>query len=304
MLFKKNHSKWLLAVCALIFSASSQATLNVLACEPEWAALVKELGGEKLTVYSATTSKQDPHYIQARPSLIAKARRADLLICTGAELEVGWLPLLIRKAANSKIQPGNSGHFFAADFVNKLNVPQHLDRRHGDVHAEGNPHIHTGPENILRVAVELKKRLIQIDASNQAFYQKKFDIFEKRWLLSMERWKQQVVVLKEVEIVTHHEYWTYLNEWAGMHKLATLEPMPGVSPSSSHLVSLKKRMVDKDVKMIIHAAYVNDMAATWLSERSGVPVVSLAATVDFQKGESLTTWFDGVIEKLVAAVNK
>ncbi len=308
MLFDKlingQYRYFLLAICGLFFSASSQATLNVFACEPEWAALANVLGGEKLSIFSATTSMQDPHYIQARPSLIAKARRADLLICTGAELEAGWLPLLIRKAANTKIQPGNSGHFFAADFVSKLGVPEQLDRSHGDVHGEGNPHIHTSPKYILRVATELKKRLIQIDESNQDFYQKKFDAFEKRWLLSMQRWEQQAAVLKDVKIVAHHEYWVYLNDWTGMHLLATLEPVPGVSPGSSHLVSLKKRIANNDVKMIMHVAYVNDRAATWLSEQSGVPVVSIAATVDFQNGESLTAWFDGVIEKLVVAANK
>ncbi len=302
MLFKILYRNLLLIICGLIFSASSQATLNVFACEPEWAALAKVLGGDRLNIYSATTSMQDPHYIQARPSLIAKARQADLLICTGAGLEAGWLPLLIRKAANPKIQPGNHGHFFAADFVNKLDIPKNLDRSHGDVHGEGNPHVHTSPENILTIAAELNKRLIKIDAVNQDYYQKNFNDFEKHWLLSIQKWRQQTAVLKGAEIITHHKYWVYLNDWTGMHLLTTLEPVPGVAPSSSHLARIKKQVADTDVKMIIHVAYVNDRAANWLSEHTDVPVVALAATVDFQNGESLTVWFDGVVEKLVANI--
>jgi len=299
---KRQYRNLLLVITALIFSANAQATLNVFACEPEWAALAKELGGDKLNIYAATTSMQDPHFIQARPGLIAKARQADLLICTGADLEVGWLPLLLRKASNSKIQPGSSGHFFAADYVNKLDIPETLDRRHGHVHVEGNPHIHTNPENLLRVAQALTKRLIKVDLANQDFYRKKLDAFEQHWQQSIKRWQQQAEVLKGIKIVSHHRYWSYLNDWTGMQLVATLEPVPGVSPGSTHLAALKKRMADKNVKMTIHVAYVNDRAARWLSKHSGVPTVSLAATVDFQKGESLTAWFDGVVEKLVATV--
>lgn len=302
MLSKIICRNLLLIICGLIFSAGSQATLNVFACEPEWAALANELGKDKLNIYAATTSMQDPHYIQARPSLIAKTRQADLLICTGAGLEAGWLPLLIRKAANPKIQPGNHGHFFAADFVSKLDIPKNLDRSHGHVHGEGNPHVHTSPENILAIAVELNKRLIKIDAANQDFYQKNFTAFEKRWQQSIKNWQQQAEILQGVKIVSHHKYWSYLNDWTGMNLMATLELVPGVSPSSTHLASLKKRMAENDVKMIIHVAYVNNRAATWLSEHSGVPVLALAATVDFQNGESLTAWFDDVIDKLVTVV--
>ncbi len=305
---RQYHRLLLALACLFIANAAHSgpqvATLNVFTCGPEWAALAKELGKDKLNIFSATTSMQDPHFIQARPALIARARQADLLICTGAGLEKGWLPLLIRKAANRTIQPGNNGHFLAADFVRRLDIPRDLDRRHGHVHGGGNPHIHTSPEKILQVAVELKKRLIEIDAVNQAFYQKNFDAFKKHWQQSMEKWRQQATVLKDIKIITHHEYWAYLNDWTGMHLLTTLEPIPGVAPSSSHLARVKKQIADQEVKMIIHVDYISDRAATWVSERTGVPVVSLAATVDFQNGENLTTWFDGVIEKLIAEVEK
>ena len=286
--------------CAsLLHSVSAQATLNVFACEPEWAALAKTIGGDRLTVYSATTAMQDPHHIQARPGLIAKARRADLLVCSGAELEVGWLPLLLRKSGNADVRPGQPGNFAAADYVKKYGVPEKLDRRLGDVHAEGNPHIHTSPENILMVAAALHQRITELDPDNTDYYHSQYAVFEKNWRQSIQQWQQQAASLHGANIVTHHTYWTYLNEWAGMHVLATLEPVPGVSPSSSHLAKLKKQLSQQDIKMIIHVAYVSDRPSQWLAEQTGAPVIALPATVDFQGGQTLSQWFDDVIQRLV-----
>ena len=112
----------------LLLSSTAHAALNVFACEPEWAALTQELAGDKASIYTATGPLQDPHQVQARPSLIARARGAQLLVCTGAELEVGWMPVVLRESANARIQPGSSGHFEAAKYVTMLEVPTRLDR--------------------------------------------------------------------------------------------------------------------------------------------------------------------------------
>lgn len=298
MLTKHKKLIYLGIFCGLLFSSSAQAALNVFACEPEWAALAKALGGDKLTVYSATTAMQDPHHIQARPGLIAKARRADLLVCAGAELEVGWLPLLLRKSGNAGVQPGRPGNFAAADYVEKLGVPEQLDRRLGDVHAEGNPHIHTSPENILLVAAALQQRISELDPDNADTYRSQYAVFEKNWRQKIQQWQLQAASLKGVNIVTHHNYWVYLNHWSGMNVLATLEPVPGVSPSSSHLAKLKKQLSQQEIKMIIHVAYASDRPSQWLAEQTGAPVVVLPATVDYQDGQTLSQWFDEVMQQL------
>ena len=279
----------------------SQAKFNVFACEPEWAALAKELSNGEINIYSATTSTQDPHHIQARPSLIAKARRADLLICTGADLEVGWLPLLLRKAGNATIQPGQAGYFMAADYVDMLEVPATLDRSLGDVHASGNPHIHLEPNNMVRVANALVQRLIALDKSNSASYQKKHAQFVKDWQQSTADWSARAASLRGQKIVMHHNSWPYLNHWLGLNAVATLEPIPGVPPSSSHLARLKTRLSHNGVAMIIHAAYINERSAQWLSSRTGIPVVSLPASVNFQQGESLVQFYDTIIDALMKA---
>src|SRR5690349_1911790 len=153
----------LLAAPLMLMAAPAQAALRVFACEPEWGALVQELGGSLVDVSVATTALQDPHQIQAKPSLIARARNADLVVCTGAELEIGWLPVLLQQSGNAKVQPGQPGNFAAADHVRKLDVPARLDRAQGDVHAAGNPHIQTDPRNIALVAAALGARLQQLD---------------------------------------------------------------------------------------------------------------------------------------------
>jgi zinc/manganese transport system substrate-binding protein len=297
---RKNQIKKIIFVLLMTAFLPVHATINVFACEPEWAALAEEIGGGKLTIYSATTSMQDPHHIQARPSLIAKARRADLLVCSGAELEIGWLPLLLRKAGNADIRPGQPGNFEAADYVEKQDVPKKLDRSMGDVHAEGNPHIHTRPENILLVADALRQRLSEIDVDNEKHYLSRYEAFEKRWTQLMAGWEEQIKYLQGENIVTHHNYWTYLNSWIGMNVLATLEPVPGVSPSSSHLAKIKKQLSKQKVKMILHVSYVNDRPTQWLSEQTGIPVITLPATVDYQGGQTLPLWFEIVIQQLMS----
>jgi len=298
MKFNRN----ILFIMLLAVVTEVQASIEVFACEPEWAALAKELGGDRLNVYSATTSMQDPHHIQARPSLIAKARRADLLVCSGAELESGWLPLLLRKSGNASIQPNQPGNFMAADFIEKRDVPEKMDRSMGDVHTEGNPHIHTSPENILLVADALYERLGEIDAENRADYLARYQSFEKQWRQSLEQWKAKAAVLSGANIVTHHTYWTYLNEWADMHVLATLEPVPGVSPSSSYLAKVKKQLSHQELKMILHVSYVSDRPSQWLAEQTGAAVVALPATVDYQGGQTLSQWFDDLIQRLVGVI--
>ena len=143
------------ALFALMSASSTQASVHIFSCEPEWAALSSEIGGDLITVSAATNALQDPHYIQARPSLIAKVRKADLLICSGSGLEVGWLPLLLRKGNNPALQPGKPGNLMASEFVTRLEIPASLDRSQGDQHAMGNPHIQTDPRNIAIVAQRL-----------------------------------------------------------------------------------------------------------------------------------------------------
>ena len=285
------------------FASPLLATINVFACEPEWSALVDELGGERISSYSATTAFQDPHHIEARPSLIAKIRRADLVVCSGAELEVGWLPVLLRQAANINIMPGKMGYFEAAAQVERLDIPEKTDRSLGDVHASGNPHVHLDPRRIKIIAEALFNRLSILDPQGAEFYQQRFDDFNQRWQLAIEQWQLQARELKGQRIVVHHRDWVYLFDWLGIEIAAALEPKPGLPASPGHISLLTKTLTAEPAKMIVHTPYQSTRAAKRLSQMRNIPVVELPYTVGgTEQVKDLFDLFTVTIEKLKAAL--
>ncbi len=281
----------------------ARAAINVLACEPEWGALTQVLGGEKVSVYTATNALQDPHQIQARPSLIARARNADMLVCTGSELEIGWLPILLRQSGNANIQPGKPGYFEAASYVRKLEVPTRLDRADGDVHPGGNPHIQTDPRNIALVADALARRLAEIDPANAAFYAARHQAFSARWTSAIQHWETLAAPLKGVSVVVQHKGFLYLENWLGLREVATLEPKPGVEPTSTHLAEVLAQLQRQPAKMIIRAAYNDGRASEWLAERAKIPVVVLPFTVGADaQSKDLFGLFDETVQRLLGAL--
>lgn len=289
------------AALALALGArTAHASIKVLACEPEWGALVQEIAGDKASVYVATTGLQDPHHIQARPSLLAAARTTDLLVCTGAELEVGWLPVLIRQSGNNAIQPGKPGNFAAADFVRKLEVPDRLDRADGDVHAAGNPHIQTDPRNIALVAAPLAKRLAQIDPANAEVYQAREADFMARWNAAIARWQKEAAPLRGMSIVVQHKAFPYLEQWLGLEEIAALEPKPGIEPTSTHLSAVLTELRTRPAKMIVRAAYNDGRGSEWLASRAQLPIVVLPFTVGGDdQAKDLFSLFDDTVRRLL-----
>jgi len=271
--------KTLIFTVLVLLSSPSWAQLSVFACEPEWASLTEELGGDDVSVFSATSGLQDPHYIQARPSLIAKARKTDLLVCTGAELEVGWLPLLQRKAGNPNIQIGAEGYFMASDYVRLLEKPVTVDRSQGHVHAAGNPHIQTSPDNIFKVAEALAERLKQRDPEHASNYEQRWQDFQQRWQTAMKQWQEKAAPLKGVPIVVQHKNWIYLTKWLGLNEVAVLEAKPAVPPTVKQLQSVVEKLKQTPAKMVILAAYQSPRATDWLVDKTGIKKVVLPFTV-------------------------
>ena len=295
---KKIYFAALLLFC--LATPAAQA-FEVFACEPEWGSLVHELAGDAVQVNVGTSALQDVHVIEAKPSLIAKVRAADLVVCTGAELEVGWLPQLIRQSGSTKVASG-AGYFEAAKQVKTLERPTALDRANGDVHPEGNPHIQMDPRRVLVVAQRLDARLAEIDPSNASTYQQRLADFQKRWTSAMVRWKAQAAPLAGRKVVVHHISWVYLWDWLGIEQIGALEPKPSVPPTSAHLASLIATTKASNTLAIVRAAYQDPKPADWLSERTGVPAVTLPFTVGGDdKAKDLFGLFDSTIDKLLAA---
>ena len=299
----KILTSFLLALFAIVATPVAMAQLKVFACEPEWASLAKELGGEKISVYSATTAFQDPHRVEARPSLIAKVRRSNLLVCSGAELEAGWLPMLLRQAGNKALLKGNPGHFMASDQVQRMEIPQILDRAMGDVHASGNPHVHLDPRRLLTIADTLQQRLQKLDFSNAAYYTNRYNKFAQRWQSATARWLQQAKPLKGQRIAVLHADWVYFFDWLGIENAGTLEPKPGLPTTASHLANLKKQLGSKPARMIIHTTYQNPRAARRLAKILNIPVVELPYTVGGAKEASdLFKLFEVTLTRMLAVM--
>lgn len=297
---KGLHSMLLATVLAL--PGVAQAKLNVFACEPEWGALVQELAAKHASVKTATTALQDPHRIQARPSLIAAVRRADLLVCTGADLEAGWLPLLLRRANNPKVLPGRSGYFEAAAQVRLRDVPATVDRAQGDVHPSGNPHLHTDPRNILAVAEALGGRLAELDAANAAQYRQRLTDFRGRWQQAMDRWQDQAQALRGMPVVSQHQSWTYLIAWLELDNVATLEPKPGLPPSSAHLAAVAAQLRGQPARAVLRAAYQDPQPSEWLAQQVAVRTVVLPYTVGgTPQATDLFGLFDDTLQRLLDA---
>ncbi len=294
--------KALLVVAALCLPAVSQANVSIFACEPEWAALADELGGEHVSTYAATTALQDPHYIQARPSLIAKVRNADLVICSGAELEIGWLPALLQKANNPKVLPGKPGYMEASAEVLRLGATTNVDRAQGDIHPQGNPHIQTNPHNIAAVAAAMARRLAQIDPQNAGVYETRSEDFLKRWQLAIAAWELKAAPLRGIRVVTHHKSWIYLEQWLGLQEAGNLEAIAGLPPTATHLSQLTALLLDNGADVIIRSPYQDGKPSEWLSERTHIPAVLLPLTVGgTSKATDLFGMFDDIIDILLGA---
>ena len=296
-----KYLAFLLLLAGALLADASDAALRIFACEPEWGALAQELGGDRVEVYVATTARQDPHRIEARPSLIARARNADLAVCTGAELEAGWMPLVQSQAGNPKIRAGEPGHFEAARYVRLLEIPQRVDRAQGDIHAAGNPHIHLDPRNVERVAAALSERMAQLDRREAAYYGARSKAFSARWQQAMARWQEQAAPLRGASVVVYHKNMTYLLGWLGMREVGALEPKPGLPPTTAHLSELLSKLEKNPAAAVIHAAYNDPRAAQWLSERAKIPAIALPFTVGgSDKAQDLFGLFEDTLFRLQA----
>ena len=296
-------NKLMVAVVLLVAPFAAQAELRIFACEPEWAALADEIGGALVETYSATTALQDPHYIQARPSLIAKVRRADLVICSGAQLEIGWLPALLQKANNRKVLPGKDGYLEASSSVVRLDATGNVDRAKGDIHPQGNPHIQTNPHNIASVAVTLKARMVKLDPDNSLRYEENLKQFMDKWQAAITRWEEQAVSLGGRRVITHHKSWVYLEQWLGLVEAANLEAVPGLPPTATHLSRLTREFAHGGADIIIRSPYQDAKASDWLAERIGVPAIVLPLTVGGTDGATdLFAMFDDILARLLKAM--
>jgi len=296
----KKLSSLILGLGLLIAApAPAFAKTNIFACAPEWGALAEQIGGNNVDVYTASNANQDIHHMRAKPSLLAAMRRADMVICSGASLEVGWLPILLQKSGDAQVQEGAIGSIMASDYVTMLEAMENVDRSMGHVHPEGNPHVHLDPNNLVIIAKVIAERLSSIDSTNTQTYSANLQSFETQWASLISSWKNQAATLSGDKVVVYHKSWTYLLNWLGIKSIASLEPKPGIPPNAAHLESVLKDIKGQNVIGILVAPFESSKAAKWLSEKANIPVIALPFTVGGNnQSKDLQSMFDDTIRRL------
>lgn len=287
-------------ICFLPIGVS--AKVNVVTTTQDLAALTMEIGKDRVKVKSLTHGSQDVHFIDPKPSMILAAKRADMLVLVGADLEIGWLPVLIRSARNKNISPGSKGYLDASTAVNLIGKPQGIiDRSMGDVHPQGNPHYLLDPMNGLAVAQLITKRLSEIDFSGAEVYQNNFESFKQKLLQKFEQWQNTMSGTKQTAIMQYHVSWEYLAKSFGFSITGKVEDKPGLPPSPSRLKAVIDTIQEQKIKLLLMTTYQNKKYSQLLSEKTGVRVLRLPMSVGGVKG--VNSYFD-LFDYLVKSISK
>lgn len=288
---------------ALVLAAGGAQALTVFACEPEWAALARELAPHA-QVRSATHARQDPHHIEARPSLIAALRQADLAVCTGASLEAGWLPALQQRAGNPRVQKGAPGMLFAAEQVPLVDPRPAGSPFEGDVHSEGNPHVHLDPHRLRAVAEVLAQRLQAADPPRAAEIRQRWAAWDTDWRARIAAWEHKAAPLRGLRVAAQHTTFAYLWRWLGVEQVADLEPRPGLPPTPGHLQQVLERSRAAPPRAVVVSAYQDPRSAQWLAQQlgAGATVLQLPSTVTEEApANTLASFYDHLLERLLQA---
>ncbi len=296
----------MLFLTTFLFVQNSTAQVQIVTSTPDFAAIAQEIGGDRVEIVSLARGYQDPHFVDAKPIFITKLNQADLLVYNGLELEIGWLPILITGARNSNILPNNTvGHYDASVSIkNKLEVPiTRIDRSMGDIHPGGNPHYLLDPRNGIPVARSIAARLIKIDPENAGYYEENFNNFVNTLKLKISEWQVELAPFKGTKVVTYHKLWSYFLEWAGFNLAGTIEPIPSIPPTPSHVAEVIKTIESQQIKLVISANYYPRKTPEIIAQKTGATSLVLPTMVGAEEGiNSYFELFDALVGKTTSAL--
>ncbi|WP_295055563.1 zinc ABC transporter substrate-binding protein [Sulfuricurvum sp.] len=277
---------------ALLCSLPMFASVHVAAAYPYIGELVKTVAGGKVEVSVIATASSDPHFVMPRPSYIGVLHSTDLLILNGGGLEIGWIPPLLAQANNAKIIQGSEGYLDLSKYVKMIEKPASLSRSQGDVHGEGNPHYALDPHIMPILAKVIMLKLSAMDPSNKNVYHSNYDAFAKHWSEKLIQWDAEMAPCRNTQVVQYHELFNYFFARYGIRTAATIEPLPGISPSSKHTMEVISQIRTDKIPLIAQDDYHEPKTALFIAEKSGAKAVILAHDV---RTGSLDKWFDTVV---------
>jgi zinc/manganese transport system substrate-binding protein len=291
---------WRSLACALVISSLSWGRPpHVVAAYPYIGDLVERIGGGDVRVFVLARGDYNPHVIIPRPSFIAQIRRADLLVISGAQLEIGWMPPLLRQANNPAVQPGEPGFLDLSQFVTLIDVPSSVSREHGDIHPDGNPHYYLDPEYIPRLAKAIQEKLSQLDSQNSSAYEGRYREFLDLWNQRLITWGEKMKALRNVRVVEYHKNYDYFLRRYGLQIAGTVEPLPGIPPTSKHMEHLESLLSTNSARFILQDVYNPADAATHLADKLGMKVVVMPHDVGAVKeATSIVAMFDELVRRI------
>jgi zinc/manganese transport system substrate-binding protein len=291
---------------ATLAGTSAFAAINVVTSTEDLAAIVKEVGGDKVAVESLAKGYQDPHFVEAKPSFILKLNKADLLVAVGRELEIGWLPPLITQSRNPKIQPGSAGYLDASQNAKILDIPTgQITRAMGDVHPQGNPHFWLDPDNGRLVAQAVQNKLTELSRADAAYFSQRYADFDRRLAEATKRWKATMAPYKGVKVVTYHRSWPNFADAFGIDVIGYVEPKPGIPPSPAHTLDLETAMKQQNVKIVLVEPYFDLKTPNAIGRDTGAKILVMPPSVGGVK--EVTDYFklfDYDINLLVNAIKE
>ncbi|MCX7010037.1 MAG: metal ABC transporter substrate-binding protein [Kiritimatiellaeota bacterium] len=292
----KNYLMILITSTAL----AADAKLNVVATTADFGALAQVVGGDLVNVTVLGKPTEDPHFVDAKPSFILKLNRADVLIEGGAELEVGWLPPLLDGSRNTKLAAGQPGHIAISEGLAMLEVPAELDRSKGDLHAKGNPHFMTDPENARHAAKRIAEGLIAVDPAHKAAYEENLQAWLKKLDRKEAEWQKLLAPFAGSRVASFHNSWPYFARRFGLKMDLFLEPKPGIPPSPAQLAQVIETIKREHLKVIVIEPYQNRRTAEAVAAATGARIVDFAQYPGGLKGTEND--YLALLDKLIQAL--
>jgi ABC-type Zn uptake system ZnuABC Zn-binding protein ZnuA len=296
--------------------------LKVVCSVPELGALAREIGGDDVAVTVCVKPREDPHALEARPSLVRDLASADAWVQMGLDLEVGWAPKLLDKARNPKLAAGKHGFIDGASVIVAHRHAGPVDRSMGDVHPAGNPHYLVDPVNGLKVAELLANRFGELRPESAESFTSRLASFREALSTAMVGpelaakypadklavlaaagtlqefltqsqetaplggWSGAMQAYHGRELAADHDAWVYFTDRFGLTVTIFLEPKPGMSPTTRHLTQVVNAMKERNIQVLITSPYFAARHHQFVARAADATLAPLANQVDSRSGTS------------------